>query len=315
MTYMTHIFISYRRDDTATVSGRIYDRLVDTFGREAVFKDVDNIPLGVNFADHITKVVEQCVVLLVVIGPHWFDASDAQGRRRLDDPNDFVRLEIEAALRRGIPIIPLLVDGAPPPPTDHLPPAMQALPLQNGAFIRAADFDRDIGKVMARLAQWVKPLPGTASTPGRSPIGAGALFGIILAMIFTVLGAVVALLVNGSSNSLTFVIVLYLAPALIFCFLAGRSAARRGGRVAAGVGAGVITATLGSVVGGAVFGALEQTPAAFSHASGDTGSGALIGMVVGLILALIIGPAIGALGGLGGANNFQKAARLSALSR
>jgi TIR domain len=307
---MTHIFISYRRDDTATVSGRIYDRLVDTFGRAAVFKDVDNIPIGVNFADHIAKVIEQCVVQLVVIGPRWFDAADAQGQRRLDNPKDFVRLEIEAALRRGIPIIPLLVDGAPPPPVDRLPSAMRTLPLQNGALIRAADFDRDIGKVTAHLAQSVKPLHGGLSNPGRSLTGTGLLFGIELAAIYTVVSAVGALMVNGASNTSMIVmlfVAVYLAPALIFCYLAGRAAALRGGRVLMGVWAGLITAVLGSVVGGAVFGALVQTPAAFPHASGDTRGGALSGLMIGLILALVIGPTIGALGGLAGRTNYQKA--------
>jgi hypothetical protein len=105
------IFMSYRRDDSADVAGRIYDRLADKFGRDNVFKDVDSIPLGVNFKTHIEAVVQQCVVELVVIGQDWLDIMDAEGNRRLDDPRDFVRLEIESALARNIPIIPLLVMG------------------------------------------------------------------------------------------------------------------------------------------------------------------------------------------------------------
>jgi hypothetical protein len=105
------VFISYRRGDAAYPAGRLFDRLVDRFGAGRVFEDVDSIEPGDDFAEVITATVESCAVLLAVIGPHWLAAAGQDGRRRLDDPEDFVRLEIEAALARGVRVIPVLVDG------------------------------------------------------------------------------------------------------------------------------------------------------------------------------------------------------------
>jgi hypothetical protein len=99
------IFISYRRDDTADVAGRIYDRLAQHFGADSVFKDVDSIPLGVDFRKQLSESVGRCGILLAIIGRQWLTITDESGRRRLDNPRDFVRIEIEAALQRNIPII------------------------------------------------------------------------------------------------------------------------------------------------------------------------------------------------------------------
>src|SRR4051812_38879350 len=96
------LFISYRRDDARHLTDRIYDRLVTQFGKAAVFKDVDAIPLGVDFRGHLTESVAQCDVVLVVIGRNWLSVRDASGRRRLDDENDLVRAEIELALQDGV---------------------------------------------------------------------------------------------------------------------------------------------------------------------------------------------------------------------
>ena len=113
---MSRVFISYRRADSEHIVGRIYDHLERTFGVKNVFKDVDSIPAGTDFRNQISNAVESCQVVIAVIGPGWLSAADATGRRRLDDPNDFVRLEIEAALSRKISLIPALV-GAEPCPT------------------------------------------------------------------------------------------------------------------------------------------------------------------------------------------------------
>ena len=109
------IFISYRRADTPHVAGRLFDRLATRFGAGHVFMDVDSIEPGLDFAETIEAAVGACDVLLVLIGPNWVEAVDEQGRRRLEDPDDFVALEITAALRRRIRVIPVLVDGAPSP--------------------------------------------------------------------------------------------------------------------------------------------------------------------------------------------------------
>ncbi|MFM7325523.1 MAG: toll/interleukin-1 receptor domain-containing protein, partial [Nodosilinea sp.] len=106
------IFISYRRDHSASDTGRIYDRLAQEFGRDNVFKDVDSIPFGVDFAQHIDQEVSRCQVLLAVIGKAWLTP-------RLQNPDDFVRLEIESALKRGIPVVPVFLEGVTgPPPRD-----------------------------------------------------------------------------------------------------------------------------------------------------------------------------------------------------
>ena len=92
------IFLSYRRQDTSGTTGRLYDRLVDRFGPDQVFMDVDSIEVGLDFAEVIQRAVAACGVLLAVIGPQWLSATDKDGHRRLEDPDDVVRLEIEAAL-------------------------------------------------------------------------------------------------------------------------------------------------------------------------------------------------------------------------
>ncbi len=150
------IFVSYRRLDSSDVTGRIYDRLIKKFGREAVFKDVDSIPLGVDFKEYIGKKVGECQVLLSVIGDHWLDVTDASGKRRLDDPADFVRLELEAALQRDIPVIPLFVGGVKIPQAVSLPSSLEKLVLRNGILIRAdPDFHRDMSKLIKELEHYV----------------------------------------------------------------------------------------------------------------------------------------------------------------
>lgn len=115
------IFISYRRNDSAGHTGRVTDRLEREFGRELLFVDVDAIPLGHNFVKVLREEVGKCGVLLAVIGPNWLDARDDEGNRRLDDPHDFVRVEIATALQRDVPVIPILLDGAALPKPSLLP--------------------------------------------------------------------------------------------------------------------------------------------------------------------------------------------------
>lgn len=145
------IFISYRRQDSADVTGRIYDRLVQRFDRKQIFKDVDSIPLGVDFRAHLGDVVGRCDLLLAIIGPQWL-ASVGPNGRRLDDASDFVRIEIEAALARNIPVVPILVGGADLPAERELPPSLAALTFRNGIAVRAdPDFHRDMDRLIAGL--------------------------------------------------------------------------------------------------------------------------------------------------------------------
>jgi hypothetical protein len=152
---MASIYLSYRRQDSALTTGRIYDRLVLRFGRKNVFKDVDNIPAGVDFWGWIDEAVSHSDALLVVIGPDWLHVRDAGGRRRLDDLGDFVRIEIETALRHQIPIIPVLVQGAEMPRMDELPPGLRALGQINALPLRD---DPDFARDMARLEQAIVTL-------------------------------------------------------------------------------------------------------------------------------------------------------------
>jgi hypothetical protein len=99
------IFISYRRDDSAGHAGRVHDRLEREFGRDLLFMDVDAIPFGVNFVKVLEEEVAKCDELLAIIGPGWLDARDEDGNRRLENPHDYIRIEIAAALKRDIPVI------------------------------------------------------------------------------------------------------------------------------------------------------------------------------------------------------------------
>jgi hypothetical protein len=118
------VFISYRRELDAGWAPWLYDKLSDHFGGDRIFMDLDSIAAGDDFVEVITHSVASCRVLIALIGKGWIGALDARGRRRLDDPGDFVRLEIESALRHGIRVIPLLIDGATMPPRTELPPAL-----------------------------------------------------------------------------------------------------------------------------------------------------------------------------------------------
>ena len=145
------IFISYRRDDSAGHAGRVHDRLVAEFGRDLLFMDVDAIPLGSNFVKVLKDEVARCDVLLAVIGPHWLDARDKEGQRRLENPSDFVRVEIAAALQCDIPVIPILLEGVSVPKTAALPPEMRELSSRNGLDVRHVSFHQDMDKLIRFL--------------------------------------------------------------------------------------------------------------------------------------------------------------------
>ena len=157
-----NVFISYRRKDSQYIADRIYDWLVPEFGPDNVFKDVDAIPLGRDFRRILQDAVARCDVLLVVIGPRWLGETDAAGRRRVDNPGDWVRIEIETALERDIPVIPLLVDGASFPRGEDLPPSLQVLVYRHGTPVRPdPDFRPDMGRVIKALR---KTEPGVSRT-------------------------------------------------------------------------------------------------------------------------------------------------------
>ncbi len=145
------VFISYRRDDSAGHAGRVHDRLAHEFGADLLFMDVDSIPLGSDFIKVLREEVGKCDTLLAVIGQHWLDASDAEGKRRLDSENDFVRIEIATALQRDIAVIPILLDGAKIPKPEDLPADLQGLSARNGLDVRHSSFQVDMNRLIAAL--------------------------------------------------------------------------------------------------------------------------------------------------------------------
>ena len=134
------IFISYRRDDSAGHAGRVHDRLEKKFGRDLLFMDVDAIPPGADFIEVLRTEVAKCDVLLAIIGPHWLDARDENGNRRLDSEHDFVRVEIAAALARSIPVIPILLENTRVPKAEQLSDDLKGLVRRNGLDVRHASF-------------------------------------------------------------------------------------------------------------------------------------------------------------------------------
>lgn len=153
---MPRIFISYRRTDSSTFAGRIYDRLVDAFGERNIFKDVDDIPFGVDFRSVLTNEVNKADVLLLIIGKEWLNVADELGNRRLDDPNDFVRIEAEHGLQRGrMLVVPVLVGGARMPTEADLPDSLRELAFRNAAVVRDdPDFRRDITRLIDQIKRF-----------------------------------------------------------------------------------------------------------------------------------------------------------------
>jgi hypothetical protein len=149
------IFICYRRQETAWPARQLHDVLVEYFPAEQVFKDVDSIEPGDDFVERITAAVGSCDVLLALIGPQWVTIIDENGRRRLDDPGDYVRVEIETALKRKIRVIPILVDDARMPRVNELPATLAPLVRRNAVEINPATFDtkRLITAVQKTLAE------------------------------------------------------------------------------------------------------------------------------------------------------------------
>lgn len=150
------VFISYRRTDTADAAGRLYDRLRHEFGHDAIFMDVETIPLGIDFRVHITDKLSQCRACLVMIGDEWTTCCGEDGRRRLDNESDPVRTEVETALRVGKPVIPLLIGAARMPKPEELPSTIAQLHFNNGVQIRPnPDFDSDVERLVTRLRAYV----------------------------------------------------------------------------------------------------------------------------------------------------------------
>jgi hypothetical protein len=140
------VFISYRRNDAPHLAGRLFDRLREHFGNARIFMDVDSIEPGLDFGEVIADAVRSCKVMLVIIGPNWLTTQD--GNRRIDSPDDYVRIELEHALGRGIRVIPVLVDGAVMPSSADLPDALESLARRNAVEVTHRAFTTDADRLI-----------------------------------------------------------------------------------------------------------------------------------------------------------------------
>lgn len=160
------IFISYRRDDADFAAGWLSDRLMERYGADRVFEDVHSILLGADFVEVIVAAVQSCAVLLALIGKRWL--VDENGQRRIDKPDDFVRLEIRTALQRNVTVIPVLLDGVQMPDAAHLPPDLKELANRNAHELHAARFEADNEPLLSRLDGILAPV-----VPHSSAVQAG----------------------------------------------------------------------------------------------------------------------------------------------
>ena len=144
------IFVSYRREDSAGTTGRLFDRLTRRFPRSRIFIDVDSIEPGEDFLKNVEQAVASCDVLIAVIGKRWLVSSNREGPL-LDNPEDFVRLELTTALKRNIRVIPVLVEGASMPSSRDLPEELKPLAHRNAIELSHTRFDIDADRVAGAI--------------------------------------------------------------------------------------------------------------------------------------------------------------------
>lgn len=149
------IFISYRRADSRDVTDRVYDYLVEEFGTDTIFQDVGSIPAGKNFVDVLTNALDKAAVMLVIIGSHWASITDEVGNKRLHNPDDLVRIEVQAALEHeDMVVIPVLLDTTPMPTINDLPESLRDLHFRQSIRLRPnPDFRRDMNKLVAQIRE------------------------------------------------------------------------------------------------------------------------------------------------------------------
>jgi hypothetical protein len=165
------ILISYRREDTGAICGRIYDRLQARFGPNEVFIDIDNIPLGVDFRSHIKDSLSKCEILIAVIGPDW-TGPGASNTRRIDDPHDFVRMEVATALVHGTRVVPLLIDDTVMPSDAALPDDLKSLTFRNALRVDSGiDFNHHMERLCTALeGARKKTIPPTPPTTPKEAV-------------------------------------------------------------------------------------------------------------------------------------------------
>lgn len=150
------LFICYRRDDTFDAAGRLHDNLAAAFGDARVFMDIDSVPLGTDFVEHVSNEIASCSAVIVMIGHQWLTAANKQGRRRLDIADDMVRVEISAALQRNIPVIPVLVHDTEMPTADELPDDIRPLARRNGIDLSGPAWRGGVQRLINELDRVMK---------------------------------------------------------------------------------------------------------------------------------------------------------------
>ncbi|MEA2376125.1 MAG: hypothetical protein QOD13_32 [Thermoleophilaceae bacterium] len=310
------VFISYRREETAGHAGRLYDAMASQFGEPNVFMDVEMAP-GIDFVERITEVVGGCHVLLVVMGPSWATLQGAEGRARLAESRDFVRLEVETALERSdVTVIPLLVAGAHMPEPEQLPERLHGITRRNALELSDGRWRYDVGRLENTLAQL---LGVRATEPEEISVPEPESRPAIQTMVEALAVAALAGLVGGWLSRTVHVpqaaddaeqITRTLLQRALTWTLAGVALAawltvRRGDRrlAVARAGGGLVVGALAGVVGGAIYSAGVYG----ADATGDTvrqlqiAAVAAIGAVLGLFVGRLWRPAHAAAGLIAGA--------------
>ena len=181
---MPKISISYRRANSEAMTGRIFDRLIAHYGKEAIFRDIDDIPAGIDFRVHINEILRSTHILLAIVGPSWLGAAQGGGAERIQEEADPVRVEVETALRRRVPIVPVLIGSTRMPSSDQLPPSLKDFAFRNAVKIDTGqDFDYHMDRLIKAmdtiLSQTPKPPPSreTKVPPRRRAIDGGTFGG------------------------------------------------------------------------------------------------------------------------------------------
>src|ERR1700689_1302597 len=160
---MPKIAISYRRADSEAMTGRIFDRLIAHYGKDAIFRDIDDIPPGIDFRVHINQTLLKTHILLAIVGPQWLGMASNGSADRIQEETDPVRVEVETALRRRVPVIPVLIGSTRMPSSEQLPPSLKDFAFRNAVKL---DTGQDFDYHMDRL---IKAMDGTLTQAPKAP--------------------------------------------------------------------------------------------------------------------------------------------------
>lgn len=197
---MGGIFISYRREDSAGHAGRLFDHLSEHFGKDRVFMDVAGIEPGVDFVESIDRAVGSCDILIAVIGRDWLDCTDSTGRRRLDDPNDFIRIETATALKRGIRVIPVLVQGSAMPPQERLPDDLKKLSTRQSLELSDTRWNSDVNQLVDNLTKVLSKGKSVIHLPDKKTtfdLSRSQLSALLLALLILFGGGIALWVIKG----------------------------------------------------------------------------------------------------------------------